>query len=428
MTYQRQGPITEFLLNSPEFFFVFYAIFASFSTYFCMYAFRKPFAAATFAGLQFLGTTIKLKKAIVISQIVGYALSKYAGIKICSEISPHKRLFTLVCLILFAELALILYGILPYDYKVFAIFLNGFSLGMVWGLVVWYLEGRRTSELLLAGLSCSYILASGIVKDFGRAVMGGVVAQWWAKVPFLGTMMSRLMGEVSEGWMPAVVGLHFFPLFLISVWFLNQLPKPTESDIAARTERETMNGPERRLFLKHFFLGVFLLCVAYFFLTAYRDYRDNYQVEILSELGYVYEDNKKAMITQAETIVAFGVICALAFIYLIKNNRLGLIAAYGIMVSGILLMGVSTILLDAKILGGFWWMTLVGLGAYLTYVPYGSVLFDRLIAHIKYVGTAVFVIYVADAIGYTGFISVQMYEDLFAGDKTGVLAFFLLGL
>ena len=104
-----------------------------------------------------------------------------------------------------------------------------------------------------AGLSCSSILASGIVKDFGRAVMGGVVAQWWAKVPFLGTMMSRLMGEVSEGWMPAVVGLHFFPLFLISVWFLNQLPKPTESDIAARTERETMNGPERRLFLKHFF-------------------------------------------------------------------------------------------------------------------------------------------------------------------------------
>ena len=112
---------------------------------------------------------------------------------------------------------------------------------------------RRTSELLLAGLSCSFILASGIVKDFGWAVMGGVVSQWWAKVPFWGTKISRLMGEVSEGWMPAVVGLHFFPLFLISVWFLNQFPKPTESDIVGRTERETMDGSERRLFLKHFF-------------------------------------------------------------------------------------------------------------------------------------------------------------------------------
>ena len=79
--------------------------------------------------------------------------------------------------------------------------------------------------------------------------------------------------------------------------------------------------------------------MAYFFLTAYRDYCDNYQVEILSELGYVYEDNK-TIITQAETIVAFGVICALALIYLIKNNRLGLIAAYGIVVSGILLTNI----------------------------------------------------------------------------------------
>ena len=90
MTDQRQGPITTFLLSSPEIVFVSYAIFASFSTYFCMYAFRKPFAAATFAGLQFFGTTIKLKKAIVISQIIGYALSKYAGIKICSEIVVQK--------------------------------------------------------------------------------------------------------------------------------------------------------------------------------------------------------------------------------------------------------------------------------------------------------------------------------------------------
>ena len=133
-----------------------------------------------------------------------------------------------------------------------------------------------------------------------------------------------------------------------------------------------MDGPERLLFLKHFFLGVILLCIAYFFLTAYRGYRGNYQIEILNELGYVYEDNK-TIITQAETVIAFGVICALALIYLIKDNRLGLIGAYGIMVSGIALMGISTILLDTKIIDGFWWMTLVGLGAYLTYVPYGSV-------------------------------------------------------
>ena len=50
-------------------------------------------------------------------------------------------------------------------------------------------------------------------------------------------------------------------------------------------------------------------------------------------------------------------------------------------------------------------------------------IFDRLIAHTKYVGTAVFVIYVADVIGYTGSISVQIYEDLFVGDQAGELVF-----
>ena len=49
-----------------------------------------------------------------------------------------------------------------------------------------------------------------------------------------------------------------------------------------------------------------------------------------------------------------------------------------------------------------------------------------MIAHTKYVGTAVFVIYVADVIGYTGSINVQIYEDLLAGDQAGKLVF--LGL
>ena len=43
-------------------------------------------------------------------------------------------------------------------------FFNGLPLGMIGGLVVRYLEGRRASELLLAALSCSFIVASGAVK------------------------------------------------------------------------------------------------------------------------------------------------------------------------------------------------------------------------------------------------------------------------
>src|SRR2546422_11679228 len=141
---QARGTLTRWLEKPPTPVFATYAIVAAFSTYFCMYAFRKPFAAAKFDGEFFLGTTVALKTAIVISQIIGYALSKYIGIKVCSEVSATRRAITLVALIVWAELALVAYGLVPNNLKVIAIFFNGLPLGMVWGLVVWDLEGRRT--------------------------------------------------------------------------------------------------------------------------------------------------------------------------------------------------------------------------------------------------------------------------------------------
>src|SRR6267154_1003829 len=221
------GRLTAWLEKAPAPAFAAYAIAAAFTTYFCMYAFRKPFAAAKFEGEFFLGSTVALKTALVISQIIGYALSKYIGIKVCSEVSATRRAITLVALIVWAELALIAYGLVPNNLKVMAIFFNGLPLGMVWGLVVWYLEGRRTSELLLAGLSCSYIVSSGIVKDLGRAMMEGVVAVWWRQAPLIGGPIGSALWKVSESWMPAIMGLHFLPLFLLAVWMLNQLPRPT---------------------------------------------------------------------------------------------------------------------------------------------------------------------------------------------------------
>src|SRR5205823_12475903 len=128
-------------------------------------------------------------------------------------------------------------------------------------------------------------------------------------------------------------------------------------------------------------------------------------------LGYPYAKNK-TIISKAETIVAFGVMVALASLTFIKDNRRGLLGAFLILTGGLLSLGVSTLLLDAGAINGFWWMTLTGLGSYLAYVPFGSVLFERLIASTRAAGTAVFAIYLADAIGYTGSVGVQLFKDL----------------
>lgn len=392
--------LTHWLTKTPAWVLVVFTIGASFSTYFCMYAFRKPFAAGTYEDLTFFGTHLDLKTAFVISQVIGYTLSKYLGIKLCSEVTRGRRLGMLLVLIAIAEVALLLFAVLPPHLKFLALIANGLPLGMVWGLVVWYLEGRRTSELLLAGLSCSFILASGVVKDVGRWLMGS--------------------HGVSEFWMPFATGLVFLVPFLISALLLDQLPDPSAEDERERTHREPMDAAHRVSFLRRFFAPLATLFLAYIFLTAYRDFRDNYGIEIFTELGY---GGEPGMFSQSETWVAFGVIIPLGLLFCIRNNFWGLLAALSLMITGAVLMFVSTMLLDAGAIGGLTWMILVGIGSYLAYVPYGSILFDRMIASTHVIGTAVFAIYVADALGYTGSVAVQLYKDLFAGESTH-LAFF----
>lgn len=389
MSAQRRRAITRWLEEVPAYIPVVYTMTAAATTYFCMYAFRKPFVAAEYEGLRFLNTQVDLKTAMVISQTIGYTLSKYMGVKLCSELRRKWRAPTLWFLVIFGEMALLLFAVVPENWRVVAIFLNGLPLGMVFGLVVRYLEGRRTSEILLAGLSVSIIMSGAAVKDFGRMVM--------------------TQFAVTESWMPAVTGMCFLPLFLFSVWLLDRAPEPNRWDVELRTKRNPMFGTDRATFVRRFFPGLAVLLAVCFLLTAYRDFRDAYGVEIFKLLGH---EKDTAIFLRTELLAALGVMAALAALGLMRSNRVGLGGAFGIMIAGLLLMGFSTLLHDAGAIGGRLWMALIGLGAYLAYIPFGSVLFDRLMASTKTAGTAVFAICVADATGYTGSIVIQLFRDL----------------
>lgn len=376
------------------------AMSAAFTAYFSMYAFRKPLAAGTYEGIVPWGSGIELKTAFLVAQILGYAAAKYWGARVLPELVPERRAITIIGLISGSWIALLGFGLSTVLFKLIAIFLNGLCLGMIWGLVVGFLEGRRTSELLLAGLSCSFIVASGVVKDVGRWVMGA-----WA---------------VPEDWMPFVTGGLFFPLLLLSVLALAQVPAPDEKDVAQRTARLPMMRDQRRAFLRAHALPLSLCLAVYVVLTAYRDYRDNYGVEIFTELGY---GESSALFSQTEIPVALLVLATLSLLSLVKDNKRALGLMFAVMTAGLLLLSGATLLLSARAISGKTFMILVGLGSYLTYVPFGSMLFERIVAHTRTAGTAVFGIYLADALGYTGSIGVQVYADLF-GQESGRLAFF----
>ena len=149
--------------------FVSKASIAAFGAYFCMYAFRKPFAVATFEDLSVLGIDYKI--VLIITQVLGYMLSKFIGIKVISELEPRQRLMYLLGLIGISEVALILFGWVSQPYNFIFLFFNGLPLGMIWGIVFSYLEGRKYTEILGVILCTSFIVSSGVVKSIGLWVM-----------------------------------------------------------------------------------------------------------------------------------------------------------------------------------------------------------------------------------------------------------------
>ncbi|WP_437205961.1 DUF5690 family protein [Planctomicrobium sp. SH664] len=381
----RQGKIESALVGAV----------AAFVAYFSMCAFRRPFMVLEFKAQTLGSSPIELKTALIISQILGYGVSKYLGISFCSQISRQRMWLMLVILIGLAELGLILFATLPGNWMLVAMFVNGLPLGMIWGLMVRYLEGRQLSDVMLAVLSCSFILGSGVVKDVGRWLM-------------------RDMG-VSDLWMPAAAGLCFLPPFLLAILFLHRLPQPDQQDQELRHARVPMSSRDRKTFFWKYALTLIPLLAFYFLLTAFRDFRDLYAVEIVKELGY---GEVPAVLTRIELPIAILVTVVLGALTLIRNNQRALWAIYAVMFSGMLTIGAATLLQHSQMINGMTWMVMMGMGAYLGYVPYNAVLFERFMASTRATGNAVFGIYLADALGYTGSIGLQLLKDInFSGSS-----------
>lgn len=394
------GRVGRYLASAPPWLFSAYATTAAFATYFCMYAFRKPFAVGTYAGtMGFAGVVLDHKTVFVIAQVMGYAASKFLGIKLVSEMKPARRALALLACIGAAELALLLFAMAPPGLGALCLFFNGLPLGMVWGLVFGFLEGRRVSDLLGAGLCASFILASGFVKTVGK---------------------SLLDAGVPELWMPATTGALFLVPLALFTGMLAQIPPPSAEDVAERVERAPMDGPARRAFFARFAPGLVALVVAYMALTALRDFRDNFARELWDALGY---GGEPSIMTTAEIPVAAGSLLAVAAMMGIRKSRVALAALHGLMLLGAVLLFGATTLFHAGLISPAAWMIAVGLGLYMAYVPYNCVLFDRLIAAMGSVATAGFLIYVADAFGYLGSVGLLLYKNLGARELSWVDTF-----
>jgi hypothetical protein len=371
---------------------------AAFGTYFCMYAFRKPFTAATYTDVTLWG--IGYKTVLVTAQVLGYTLSKFLGIKVIAEMKPRWRVVYLIGLIGSAEMALLLFGLTPPPFNFFWLFVNGLPLGMVFGLVLGFLEGRRQTDALAAGLCVSFIVADGVTKSVGAALVSA---------------------GISEYWMPFTAGLLFVPPLLFFVWMLTRIPGPSSEDVSARSERFPMDRQERGRFFRHYAVGLMLVVFAYLLCTVLRSVRADFAQEIWTGLGTT---NQPSVFTLSEMAVASGVLVLVGATVFIGNNRKAFFAALALATGGLILVAAALVGLRTDVMSPFTFMVLHGLGLYLPYIVVQTTLFERLLAMTRERGNMGYLVYLADAFGYLGYVAVMFARSVWA-EQEGFLRFFI---
>jgi MFS family permease len=364
------------------------AAIAAFCTYTCMFAYRKPFTAAGFDDITLMGVNYKVW--LVIAQTIGYTLSKFYGIRFIAELTHSKRARLIMGCILVAWLSLLFFAIIPPPYNILFFIINGFPLGMIYGLVFSYLEGRRVTEFLGAVLATSFIFAAGFTQSIGKYLMDQFQLNPW--------------------WMPFITGAVFILPTIVCVALLEKTPPPTPEDIAQRTRRMPMNKSERKAFIQRFLPGLLFLITAYVLLTILRDYRSNFAANIWAELG---QGKDASIFTKTELPASLVILVLMSTLVLIRNNIKALLVNHIIVLVGFILSLSATMLYSYGYLTPFTWMATLGVGLYMGYVPFNSILFDRLIASFQHVSNAGFLIYLADSFGYIGSDAVLIVKSFF---------------
>ena len=381
----------KYRLNSllkKQLFLIFWCITAAFGTYFCMYAFRKPFSTGLYENYELFG--FSYKTILIVTQVFGYMISKFLGIKIISELQKKQRIVLIISLIAISELALLLFGLIPFPYNWVFMLLNGLPLGMVWGIIFSFLEGRRITEFISVGLSINLVMGSGILKTFYLTI--------------------RDLTQISEFWMPATIGFMFLPIFLLFVWMLAQIPKPSTADLLTRNERKPLTKSAKNKLLREFSIGFWAIVFIYMMLTTIRDFRDNFSIEIWKSLNVGFNKNTFA---QSEMLIGFFVLMLLFSVGFIKENNKAFAYIQLLILCGILACGFSTWLFQEGKLSAYTWMILLGISFFLPYLLIQTLYFERFIAVFKLNANAGFFVYICDSMGYLGSVFLMLYREFF---------------
>lgn len=368
----------------PDWLFILWAGGTALLSYSLVYALRKLFTAAEFEGLSVWGMDYKI--AVSIIQLLGYVTAKFLGIKFISELRPEGRLKFIIGSAALSEASLLAFGLMPVPYNIAALFFNGLSLGCMWGVIFSFLEGRRTTDILASIMGVSMALSSGVAKSLGLYAMNDL--------------------GVSEFWMPALIGAIAFPLLCLTGWMMTRFPRPTAADIAARTERVTLNGSERRNLFLRFMPILTLLFVANLLITVMRDIKKDFIVCIID-----VSTISAWTFAHVDTIATLVMLVIFALLATVKNHTTVLHALLALSTLGMGALAFIGANSDTLGISTTTWLFAQSLCIDVAYLGFQTIFFERFIACFKIRGNVGFFIITIDFVGYAGTVALLVFKE-----------------
>lgn len=357
---------------------------AALLSYSLVYALRKPYTAASFEGLTFMGSDYKV--AVTTIQILGYVIAKFFGIKIISELKKENRFRFFVGSAILAELALVGFGLLEAPYNVAAMFVNGLSLGCMWGVIFSFIEGRKVTDILASLLGVSMVFSSGVAKSFGLFAMNEM--------------------QIDQFWMPAVIGGFALPLLVFMGYMLKRLPQPTAEDIALRNERVVLDGKGRVALFRKYAPILTLLFIGNFMLLVLRDIKEDFLVNILD-----MSNQSSWLFARIDTIVTLIILGIFALFAFFRSNIRALLWLMTLVIAGCLTRTYVSFHYETLDLKPVTWLFIQSLSLYIAYLTFQTIFFDRFIACFRIKGNVGFFIALIDFIGYLGTVTLLSTKE-----------------
>eukprot|EP00947_MAST-08B_sp_MAST-8B-sp1_P001064 g1064.t1 len=339
------------------------------------------------------GSRIDRQTALAVAQAGGYFLAKFPAVYLMS--SPRffrNRAFALIALnVLAAAFMGVGFWALDSSGLAQAVVAGGLSAlpsSAVYGGLVTYLEGRAHTELMLAGLNLSIVLAGGAARGLGAGLLVAGVAPQVTPAAACGVGIGLVL-----------------PLVLL----LDATPAQSEADKRERGKRGAMACGQQLRFIWRFLAGIVGMLVAYLIVMSLRAYRDYYALELYTDAlaraaGGGGGSTKPSASLYFLADLPGGLVSAgaLALIVRVRDSLRALLVMMAVMIAGAAVVALSTALHDAGLISGVVWLSLTGLGIYSAYLPMGSAFYDRLLAASATPGTMVFLQFLSDGMGSCG--------------------------